>query len=198
MSHARVIRRIQTAVVLGLWTVGCLPVLHALEFTAYLRVDSGYRFVISDGQPLKASEWLRLGQAFQDDQIVDFDPKTEVLTVKTPNGVVKVPLKDAHVIAQPIPPEPVELRLRITLEGKIEFGNVPIALTAIDEFFRTAAAKGTVVWLRFEQAPGMSQEQSKRAIKSITEIIHGARASGVKKIWFEIARSPEDAPSSKR
>jgi hypothetical protein len=186
----------RVAVVIAAWAAAGVSALRAVEFTAYLRVDSGYRFVISDGQPLKTSDWLKLGQSFQDDQIVGFDEKTETLSVKTPGGTRQLPLKDAHVQAQATPLQPVELRLQVTPNGEVEFGNVAISLSAIQSFFRTAAAKGTPVALKFEQPDAMTAEKSDRAVKAMAEVLRWARASGVTKMSIETnaPRRPEDKP----
>jgi hypothetical protein len=193
----RVILSFRTTVVIALWMLG-VSLLRAVEFTAYLRVDSGYQFVISDGQPLKTSEWLRLGQSFQGDQIVGFDDKAEVLSVKTPRGIQQLPLKDAHVRAEVNPPQPVELRLRLTPEGTVEFGNVAISLSAIEAFFRTAAAKGTPVALKFEPPETMTAEQGDRAVKAMADVLRWAHASGVTKMSIETNAPRAARPESGR
>jgi hypothetical protein len=69
----------------------------ALEFTAYIRAGKSSRFVVTDLENKTSSGWLVLGDSFAGTKLTAFDPKREVLTVKTGNTSAELPLKSSHV-----------------------------------------------------------------------------------------------------
>lgn len=69
----------------------------ALEFSSYLQRGAEFLFVVSDTDTSRTSDFLRLGQSFQDYTVRGFNLETEVLTVERRGERLNLKLKDSRV-----------------------------------------------------------------------------------------------------
>lgn len=68
----------------------------ALEFSGYTTARDGLRFIVTDLDTKKTSDWLRPGDTFQEHRIAGFDARTETLTVEHAGATLRLPLKGAR------------------------------------------------------------------------------------------------------
>jgi hypothetical protein len=68
-----------------------------LEFSGYIKFGEKSKFVLTDTERKKTSDWLNLGQSFEDSTPIAFDQKKEILSVRKGDLIVKLPLKPSHV-----------------------------------------------------------------------------------------------------
>lgn len=64
----------------------------ALEFSGYLQSPQGLRFVLTDTTAKESSALLQMGQTFAAHTLMEFEPQSEVLTVKRGDTIIRLPL----------------------------------------------------------------------------------------------------------
>jgi hypothetical protein len=69
----------------------------APEFAGYAEARNGARFVLSEGELSRASDWLALGDSFRDYKLIAFDRPNEVLTVERDGKRFELRLKVSRV-----------------------------------------------------------------------------------------------------
>jgi hypothetical protein len=78
----------------------------ALEFAGYTTTRDGTRFVVTDLETKKTSDWLRVGDTFGGHRIAGFDARSETLTLEQGGATQRVKLKGERTEAPP--PTPAE------------------------------------------------------------------------------------------
>jgi hypothetical protein len=74
------------------------PMAHgALEFSGYISTGSELRFIVTNLDSRRTSEWLMIGDTFEGHSIAGFDLKEEVLVVHHAGTPVRLSLKGARV-----------------------------------------------------------------------------------------------------
>lgn len=68
-----------------------------LEFSAYIQNADELKILITDLEDRKSSGWLAVGQSFRGYEVVAFDRKSEVVTLKGAADTLKLQLKESRV-----------------------------------------------------------------------------------------------------
>lgn len=79
----------------------------AVEFSGFLQVGGRPLFVLRDRAAGATSDWIGVGQAFEGYQLVGYEARRGVLTVRKSGRIMGLVLDSAHTVpaAPPLPPE---------------------------------------------------------------------------------------------
>lgn len=146
----------------------------ALEFAGYMHVGGKSLFVIKDLERSRSSDWLALGDSFGGHTLLAFDGDTDVLSLRSANTVVHLPLKTSRVAAanSMIPENGGRLEISVREDGLIVMtGRIVDAAVLRDELMRVAAREPRpMIAISY---PGRSGESGLRTLLDACRTIVG-------------------------
>jgi biopolymer transport protein ExbD len=161
-----------------------------VEFVGYFRVGTEARFVVARPEKGTTSDWLAVGERFQEFTIKAFDEKNESLQVSGPGGTVTLRLKPSRVL----PAIPASIRtplyVDVTSDGVIAVGNESTNLASLKKFLAAAVAADPDVAIIVRASVEGDAAWLQSLFRRIRE---DARSLGVRGIGL-ISQPPNKAP----
>jgi biopolymer transport protein ExbD len=132
------ISKTRCTIVAMLITAG--PLFGAVEFCGLMSGSGSTRFVIADATSGRRSEWIEVGQTFEDYTIVGFDGKEEFLSVRRGTETIRLPLKTAKATEGGASESQRLIMILIDGCGSISVRNDPDGIEALKAELRRVAA----------------------------------------------------------
>ncbi len=149
-----------------------------LEFSAYLKSDGEHHFVITDKATGKPSEWLRVGESFQDAVVRRFDAADDLLHVERRGEPLALSLKGARVRDASEGDGQSELVLLVKGETEFVLNATALTIEDVEAVFRKLAAAGAEsVRLNLKASAQMESTEVRRAVLQLRKAIRTAGLS---------------------
>lgn len=155
----------------------------ALEFSGYLKSEKEIRFVVTDLENGKKSQWLTLGDTFQGFTVSDFDQRAEVLSLKSGSGIVRLTLKLAGT-SDGKPGGSFLFKFGIIEGGKLTLNGRPVTFDELDFMIQNLPKRGiSQITLSFPRTTPAN---------SFRTVMESVKKAGIVKIEFKT--DGEEAP----
>ena len=160
----------------------------ALEFSSYLQRGAEFLFVVMDTDTSKTSDFLRLGQSFQDYTVRGFSLATEVLTVERQGERLNLKLKDSRVGDAKTAPggDRVVFGVVVGGNGELSVNGRSLTLDGLAATLEEVRRRGEEVEIALHEPPRPDPKHP-GWVKAIMQVV---KNSGVEKWRVRIVDAP--------